>query len=400
VRTEDCRAALLSASGRELVAYAPEKPKGEPMPEPYRPPPPPAEVRTVEELDLAGARLEQFHSPHREPAPYYEEALRRDPGDLRANAALGLLRLRQGLPAEAEAFLRKAVARATGSHTKARDSAPLYHLGVALRAQGRDAEAARLLARASWDQAFHAPAWYALAELACRRGDGGDALDCLRTALASNTSFTRALDLTAAILRRAGSLDDAAAIAAGALAVDPLDAWAANEAALVKARRKAPDADRALDALKARMRGDVQSHLELACDYAAAGMWDEAIDVLARVVPESELAAVDPMVFYHLGWLWERKGEPGKAARCYRLGARMPWAGCFPFRPESADALRAAMRAEPADARARLYLGNLLYDAQPEAAVREWEEAARLDPAHAPAHRNLGFALQRRGEPA
>jgi len=408
VRPEDCRAVLATAAGRELVIGAPVARQDEPMPEPYRPPPPPAEIRTVESLYLAGSRLEQFYNPRIDPFPYYEEALRRDPDDIRVNTALGILYLKRLMPAEAEACLRRAVARTTGNQTKARDGAPQYYLGVALRAQGRDAEAGRAFAAAAWDSAFTGPAWQALAELACRRGDGADALEGLKRALAVNANNTRALALTAAVLRRAGALDEAAAIAAGALAVDPLDPWAANEAALVKARRKAPDAASALDALRARLRGDANAHLELACDYAAAAMWDEAIDVLGRLVPadppEGEQAkappAADPLVFYHLAWLWERKGGAEKAARARRVAARLPWEGCFPFRAESAEALRAAIQADPKDARARLYLGNLLYDRQPEAAVAAWEAAVAIDPALAPAHRNLGFARLRRGDPA
>ncbi len=408
VRPEDCRASLQAADGRELVAAAIAKPERGPMPEPYRPPPAPADLETAEALYLAGSRLEQFYNPRREPDPYYAEALRRDPGDIRVNTALGILHLKRLQPADAETCLRKAVARTTANHTKARDGAPHYYLGVALCAQGRDAEAGRAFAAAAWDRAFAGPAWYALAEIACRRGDGTDALEGLKRALAANANHTRALALTAAILRRMGALDDAASIAAGALAADPLDFWAANEAALVKARREEPDAARALDALKARMRGDAQSHLELACDYAAVAMWDEAIDVLGRLVPgdvpdgspEAAVPAVDPMVFYHLGRLWERKGETGKAARCRRVAARMPWPGCFPFRRESVDVLRAAMKADPKDARAPLYLGNLLYDHQPDRAVAVWEQAAKIDRDLAPAHRNLGFAHLRRGDAA
>jgi tetratricopeptide (TPR) repeat protein len=300
--------------------------------------------------------------------------------------------------AEAEERLREAVKRATANHTKARDGAPQYYRGVALRALGRDAEAAAAFGWASWDAAFAGPSWYALAELACRRGDSGDALEALTRALAANALNVRALDLTAAVLRRAGRPEDALPIAAGALRIDPLDAFAGNELALAKALAKAPDAGKAAADLAARMRGDAQSHLELACDYAAAGMWDEAIDVLGRVVPAAENATADPMIFYHLGWLWERKGEAEKAARCCRLASRMPWEGCFPSRAESADALRAAMKANPRDARARLYLGNLLYDSQPANAVRAWEAAVAIDPALAPAQRNLGVAFVRQGE--
>ncbi|HEX9187596.1 MAG TPA: DUF5107 domain-containing protein, partial [Vicinamibacteria bacterium] len=101
-REETLRLALVSAEGEELVAYenAP-RPKTEEPPR-YEPPPAPAQVETVEELALAGQRLEQFHNPHFDPEAYYREALRRDPGDARTNTAVGLLALRRGRLEDAE----------------------------------------------------------------------------------------------------------------------------------------------------------------------------------------------------------------------------------------------------------------------------------------------------------
>jgi len=56
------------------------------------------------------------------------------------------------------------------------------------------------------------------------------------------------------------------------------------------------------------------------------------------------------------------------------------------------------MEARPGDARAPLYLGNLLYDHQPEAALRMWERSRALDGSLALTHRNLAFAYGRAGK--
>jgi len=53
------------------------------------------------------------------------------------------------------------------------------------------------------------------------------------------------------------------------------------------------------------------------------------------------------------------------------------------------------MQENPADARAPLYLGNLLFDLQPERAIEAWERSRRLDPSQAVVHRNLGLAYSR-----
>ena len=53
------------------------------------------------------------------------------------------------------------------------------------------------------------------------------------------------------------------------------------------------------------------------------------------------------------------------------------------------------MAADPQDPRAPYYLGNLLYDLQPERAIAEWERSRALDPGFARVHRNLAFAYAR-----
>ena len=59
------------------------------MPPVVKPPLPPKEVKTVDELYRIALRLEQFHNVAMAPYAYYEEALQRDPGNYDVNTALG-----------------------------------------------------------------------------------------------------------------------------------------------------------------------------------------------------------------------------------------------------------------------------------------------------------------------
>ena len=101
------------------------------------------------------------------------------------------------------------------------------------------------------------------------------------------------------------------------------------------------------------------------------------------------------MIHYYLGYYWLKKGRRQEAGECLRVASQMSPDYCFPFRLESIDVLRSAMAHNPRDARAACYLGNLLYDIQPEAAVRAWERARDLDGNWATVHRNLGLAYAR-----
>jgi tetratricopeptide (TPR) repeat protein len=397
VAEEGLRVAVLAADGTELVAYESRPRPTTPEPTRYEPPPAPARVKTVEELYLAGLRLEQFHNPHFDAEPYYREAVRRDPGDARTNTALGLLAYRRGRFEEAEKRLTLAVDRLTANHTRPRSGEAQYALGLALVARGKNDGAREAFAAAGWDVAFTGAAALEEARLESARGMKARALELLDRSIAANPRATPALTLQAALLRTTGRSDAAFAQASAALAVDPLDPLAARERRLARDAGGHASSDPAADAAEAaalRSLDEDAYALEAAHDYARAGLYDDAIAVLAARLPGAGSKA-DPIVAYTLGWLHERKGDPAVAATWYRRGRGLPPDYCFPFRLETVPVLERAAAADPEDARAPFYLGNLLYDLQPERAIAEWERARVLDPGLARVHRNLAFGYAR-----
>jgi len=407
VKDEELRASL-SAAGRELVSYAPVKVQRGPMPEPVRPPAPPSEIKSNEELYLTGLRLEQFHSPALEPDPYYEEALRRDPGDARANTALAILYLKRGRFAEAEQRLRAAMARLSRNYTAPKDGEPCYYLGVALQAQGKLEGAYDAFHQAVWSHAWEAAASYSLAEIACLRHDFAAALEFLERSLRLNASDTRALNLQATVLRHTGRGEESVRTVAEVERIDPLDTRALAERALAGGPKGALGTQQAAPLLSA-LKAFPEAGLETAVEYANAGFLEDATAVLLQMAKSPGRAArlpqfaaplpassgVPPMVYYYLGYFAEKQGRGEQAAGYYRQAAAAASDYCFPFQLEAGDALRAAIQANPGDARAHYYLGNLLYDLQPENAASEWEAARRLDGSLAVVHRNLAIACSR-----
>jgi tetratricopeptide (TPR) repeat protein len=401
MRPDELRLAVLTSDGTELVSYQPTAPVETPEPPRYEPPPPPKQIRSAEELVLAGRRLEQFHNARIAPEPYYREALERDPGYSEAHVALGSLALRRGRFEEAGKHLVKAVARVTANHTRARNGEPQYLYGRALEACGKVDEAREAFAAAAWDRALAGPAGLAQARLEAENGDRDRALTLLERTLAADPQNTAALALQAALLRHAGRADAAFRQATAGLKIDPLDPLIARERALAResGATTEPSADSALDATERAARRSLEQDqyaLEAAHDYAKAGLLDDAMAVLEARLPEDRPDAVaDPLVAYTLGWLHERRGDTTEAVAWYRRGRELPSAYCFPFRLESIGVLESAMAAHPEDPRAHYYLGNLLYDRQPDRAITEWERARALDPDFARVHRNLAFAYAR-----
>jgi tetratricopeptide (TPR) repeat protein len=389
-KPEDVKVTL-SSGGRELISYQPAPFKASEMPPIVTPPPAPDEIKTNEELVLAGQRLEQFYSPAREPEPYYLEALKRDPSDYRANTALGLIEYNRGLFAQAEERFKTAVARVSKNYTRPRDGEAYYYLGLAQRAQGKEDAALEALYRASWSFGWNTASYYALAETECRRQDYAKALEDLDRALSTDSLSTQTVALESAVLRHLGRMTDAGRLLSAAARIDPLDPWVRRESRLALGGEREP-IRAGVDA-----NDDVQPYLEIATDYGNAGMYDDAVAALQDLIGAyTDKSRVYPLAYYYLGFFDEKLGKADDAVENYALAAKMPPDYCFPFRLEEMAILRRAIERNPKDPRAPYYLGNLLYDLQPEEAIKQWEAARSLDPAFAMVHRNLALAYARR----
>jgi len=383
--------ASISAAGRELVACLPVPPDPEPMPQPVQPPPPPQDLKTIEELYLAGQRIDQFHNPALEPEPYWEEALRRDSLETRVNTSLGIRCLKQGKFQEAERYFRKALVRLTAKYTAPKDGEPFYYLGFALKAQDRIGEAYDAFYKATWSAAWQAAGYASLTEIACLRGDWAIAFDFVNRSLDANALDTPVLNLKSAVLRHLERPEEALKAASAAREADPLDVRAMAELWLAGNR---PEAGKEM---RAAFRGHPATGLETAAEYGNAGLWQDGSAVLMQMIEDTpDRSRVTPMVYYYLGFFADRMGQNGKALEYYRLAAGMPPDFVFPFQWEVVCVLRRAMEANPGDAHAPYCLGNLLYDWQPAEAVKWWERSRSLDSSSCIVHRNLAVAYSRR----
>ena len=385
---------VTASAGEEIISFQPRpRAKGE-VPPPATAPPAPADIASNDELFITGLHLEQYRHATRCPTVYWREALRRDPSDSRCNNAMGLWHLRRGEFAEAEKHFRQAIERLTRRNANPYDGEAFYNLGLCLRCLGRDDEAYDAFYKSVWNQAWMAAGCHALAEIDCCRKDWTKALEHLDRSLRFGTDNLRARNLKVMALRKklanvgqASRLSQtekekmetaATAVLHETLALDPLDWWA-----------------RHLDGDK--MTCDSQTALDLAHDFARAGLFAEAIELLksagdaSRDLPDQSWGA-QPLVHYTLGWLREQSGDSRTALNYFKQAAVLPPDYCFPSRLEEIAVLESAMRANPNDAKAPYYLGNLLYDRRRHAeAIKLWEKSARLDGTFSVVWRNLGI---------
>lgn len=143
--------------------------------------------------------------------------------------------------------------------------------------------------------------------------------------------------------------------------------------------------------LKTLMRGAVHSYIEYAIDYASAGMYDEAMELLSFVT--EDILETYPMVYYALGYFSSKNGQKEKALDYYRKAEQMCPDYCFPNKMEEVLMLQDAMSLNPTGAKASYYLGNFYYAARCyDDAVACWEASVSLDGTFPTVLRNLSLA--------
>jgi tetratricopeptide (TPR) repeat protein len=392
VSETDLKLSVYASSGELLLSYQPLSKANMPRPKTYEFPGDPKQFGSVEELYLTGLRLVQFYNNIMDPQPYFDEALRRDPGHYGTNTFLGILDLKHKMWREAEQKLRTAVDRATFNYTRPKSCEATFYLALVQKLLGKTKEAYDNFYRATWDNAWHTPAYAQLAELDFRNGDYARAVEHLDRAISTNSSLLALQVNRAVALRKLGGAEAARQALASVAERDLLDFYSRNELCILDKQADCEGAAKRLDDLRALMRDDVQSYLELATQYLNLALYDEAIDVLTRL---ERAGSTFPMVYYYLGYLCDRKGDKARAAHYNQLAATMPWEYCFPFRDEEVLVLEYAQQANPSDAKAGYFLGCLLYENDPARAIHEWEKSAAIDNSFSYTFRNLAWGYHR-----
>lgn len=375
-------------TGKVIISFQHiDRDKPEKLPDVVKPPAKPEEIETIEELYLTASRLEQFYKVS---MPYYEEALKRDPHDIRTNTALGNQYLKNGDYTTARKYLSTAIKRITTDYTRPSTGEALYLQGINLKAMGLYEEAIDTLYRATWDYAYHSAAYFELAQISCIMGDYQKALHQINESLSTNMKNNRAHGLKASIQRKLGDYEGALATLAMVFEVDPLNFRAINEQYLVnKESGKSSEADKVLTDLNKKMRDFNQNYLELAVGYLNEGMLDEAEDALMRY------SGKDPIIDYYLGYIADKNGNKSQATSYFTSAQEQSEDNCFPFRLETINVLNKALEYNSGDTKANYYLGNILYDKQPKKGIAYWEQAIKNNPKLAMAYRNLGWGYYR-----
>ena len=379
----------LHSGEKVLVSYTPEEPMIKDVPQPARAAGDPKEIQSIEQLYLTGLHIEQYRHATYSPTDYYDEALRREPGDARCNNAMGLWYLRKGKFAQAEPFFRKAIETLTARNPNPYDGEPYFNLGLALRMQDKTDEAYDAFYKAAWSAAWQDAAYLSLARIATERGQYEEALGLVNKSLVRNYHSHVARHLKTALLRKLNRAEEALNLIQESLAIDAFNSGCLFERYLLLSKSGKDLV--ALREIKKIMRDNVHNYIAFALDYAHAGLYEEA-EVLLTLAIEDD-TDVYPMVYYFLGHFALKQSKEREATVYFRKASEMKPDFCFPNRVEEVKVLKSAIAINPSDAKAPFYLGNYWYASrQYDDAIACWESSRKLDADFPTVHRNLALA--------
>ncbi len=390
---EDFYVIINTSNGREVLRYQPSKDLKPPTPSPAIAPLAPSQMNNNEVLFLTGLHLEQYRHATYNPVDYYEEALRRNAGDIRNNNALGLWYLRRGQFKKSETYFRKAIETLTQRNSNPYDGEPLYNLGVCLQLQGKNEEAYAAFYKATWNSAWKSNSFFALAQIDTQEKRFEQALKHVQQSLDVNSSNSKALALKAFLLRKLNCISEAMKVCDKALEADLFNlAIYAEKSKLFNSLKDEIKSVQSLNTAFNLARGDANNFLEFAIDYSAAGLYSEAIEWLQYYL--SKITGLPyPMILYCLGWNYDLLGDKKYAKEYFLLAAEISTDYCFPNKVEEILMLEKALQYNPGDSKAYYYLGCLWYDKrQYKEAIDCWERSIKISDSLPAAYRNLGIA--------
>jgi tetratricopeptide (TPR) repeat protein len=362
------RVELQDASGQVLLAHREDTydavtPAEVKIGGPVNPPP---GKRTPEEETLAAGEQEELVRQLDQAAHGYQAALSAAPRSLALRKAAGRLSITLGRFAEALETLAQV------PEEDPSDAEVKYYLGVARSESGDDTGARLLWQSVSGDSRFSLAAQYQLACATARAGDRKTAVEMMHALAAHGAGHAAGLEI--ALLRRLGRTADAQAALAPYLAANPMDSLLGLESTLL---------GREDSGIWRRLAAGPEWVLDLADDYFAVGLYEDAITLLDRGYPpvaelETEPGAVSPnaypLIAYYRGYARARLGQ--SPAADFRLASGQSTLYVNPSRASSYPVLRAAIEFNHLDYTAHYLLGCLLFNSRlTDEALAEWQEA-------------------------
>lgn len=300
---------------------------------------------------------------------------------------MGLWLLRRGKFQESEAYFRKAIETLTQLNPNPIDGESQFNLGLALRLLGKDDDAFDAFYKSVWNAAWMDSGYFQLARIAAKKQNWDEALELIDRSLIRNWYNSKSRQLKVSILRKLGKTVVAEKLIEESLALDKFNFGVLFEKYLFSGGSKSPLGDLGVSI------PNIHTYIEFALDFAFAGLFDEAIELITFGIDDQKDQPVYPMALYYKVWFEVQKGDQMASEKTLQEAAKACPDYCFPNQTEAVMVLEWVKKQNPNDAKAPYYLGNFWYNArQYDEAVSNWELSAQLEDSFPTVHRNLALA--------
>ena len=352
-------------NGRLLCEYKKYTKVDQPVPEPAKALEKPENIKSLEELYLAGQHLEQYRHATYSPADYYLEGLKRDKTDIRLNNAYGLLLLRNGQIKESISYFKQAIEKQTWRNPNPYSGECYYNLGLAYELSGEYDNAYDAFFKSIWSAETQTQGFYHLACICTRKKEYTKALEFINNSLIRNYHNMKARVLKAELMQL--------------LSIDNTDflkeCYEIDKLSIGILYQLGKPIDR------------IFNYLKLSLDYMQYGLYEKVVEILNNCKNNN------PLLEYYKGYAEYNLGNIDKAKNCYVKAESMDSDYIFPNAVEEMLILENAVEVLKDAPMASYYLGNLLYDKkQYEKATQCWERATALKPDFAMPYRNLSIS--------
>jgi len=350
----------------------------------------PSEVENNEQLYLTGLHLEHYRHATYNPIDYYQEALDRDPKDIRCNNALGLWYLRRGKSENSIPYFEKAIETLTSRNPNPYDSEPYYNLGLAYKAVGNLQKAYDSFYKAIWTNKWQDVGYFSLAQIDISNEKYEEALDHISKSLDRNANNGKSYVLKSFVLRKLDRQQEALLVIEEALRRDRFNLGALFEKMNVLAvQNKTQESQCCRDKIISLSRNKGNNMLAYARDYADAGLYTEARSFIELLDSECRT----PLTEYYLAYYADKLGDIELRDFYLKNAFKQDSYLCFPNDVNDIAVLECAIQHNNQDHLVPYYLGNLWYDKrQYEDAIFNWEESVKTCSTFPTAYRNLGIA--------
>ena len=223
---------------------------------------------------------------------------------------MGLLDLKAARWESAEKHFQTAIDRLTFQYTNAKNAEPIYYLGVALKAQGKNDKAYTAFYKATWSQEWRAPGYFSVAQIDASRNDFASALNHIDRSIDANAYNPQAYGLKSAILRHLDRSKEALDVVTFALQkTDPLNVYLTAEKWLITKDQKVAGT------LFSTLNAFPMTAQEIATEYLNSGLYRDGISLLQQSITATQNnTLINQLCYNYLGDYTKKLDDTSKAS--------------------------------------------------------------------------------------